>query len=255
MASRYVVIDRMRVLQIYINLLNNAIKFSAPGTTIEFCVHYEPAGENLVGTTVVIRDQGCGMSEEFLKRIFSPFEQEHNQYSDSQPGTGLGLAIVKNLLDQMGGGIQVESRLGEGTAFTITLTVPKGCEPEKAAPPEPPNLPVKLSGSRVLLAEDHPTNAEIVRKLLEKEGVLLEHAPDGQAALKLYLSRPDGYFDAMLMDIRMPVMNGIEAAEAIRASGRQDAKKLPIIAMIVKQHRYEVLAERVRRYFGNSEIA
>jgi len=230
-ASRYVVIDRMRVLQIYINLLNNAIKFSAPGTTIEFCVHYEPAGENLVGTTVVIRDQGCGMSEEFLKRIFSPFEQEHNQYSDSQPGTGLGLAIVKNLLDQMGGGIQVESRLGEGTAFTITLTVPKGCEPEKAAPPEPPNLPVKLSGSRVLLAEDHPTNAEIVRKLLEKEGVLLEHAPDGQAALKLYLSRPDGYFDAMLMDIRMPVMNGIEAAEAIRASGRQDAKKLPIIAM------------------------
>lgn len=233
--ASYVVVDRMRIRQVYINLLNNAIKFSAPGTAIECKLHFEPAGEDQIASAVVIRDHGCGMSEEFLKRIFTPFEQERNPYSDSQPGTGLGLAIVKNLLDQMGGGIQVESQLGKGTVFTITLTVPRGSEPETAVQSDNPSREAELSGRRVLLAEDQPTNVEIVRKLLEQEGVLLEYAVDGQAVLDRYLSRPDGYYDAVLMDIRMPVMNGLQAAEAIRTSGREDARRLPIIAMTASE--------------------
>lgn len=250
-ATEYVVIDRIRVRQIYINLLNNAAKFSAPGTSIECGIHYEPAGEDAVAATVVVRDHGCGMSEEFLKRIFIPFEQEHNRYSDSQPGTGLGLAIMKNLVDQMGGTIQVESRPEQGTVFTVTLTVPKGRPPEPDALSTPTEAAGEIRGLRVLLAEDQPINVEIVRKLLEKQGVLLEYAQDGQAAVNLYLSHPSGYFDAVLMDIRMPVLNGMEAAREIRASGRADAPSLRIIAMTAdafESDRRELMAAEIHEY-------
>lgn len=229
--TRYVVIDKMRMQQIYLNLLNNAVKFSDPGTDVECVVSHRPCGGGRITSTIVIRDHGCGMSEEFQKRMFLPFEQEYNRYSDAQPGTGLGLAIVRNLVDQMGGSISVRSRLDAGTEFTIVLTVPRGQAPAKReAGPVPPKA--DLNGRRVLLVEDHPTNAEIAKRLLEHRKMEVEHAANGQIAVERFLSHEPGYYDVILMDIRMPVMDGMEAAKTIRAAaGRPDGGKIPIIAM------------------------
>ncbi|MCI2056524.1 MAG: response regulator [Oscillibacter sp.] len=231
--ARYVVIDKMRMQQVYINLLNNAVKFSAPGTTISCVVNHVVCEDdpNAIVSTIVIRDQGCGMSKGFLQRMFLPFEQEHNRYSDAQPGTGLGLAIVKNLIDQAGGTISVKSELDVGTEFTIVLKVRCGQKPEvQSAPQEIPT--VSLKGRRVLLVEDHPTNTEIARRLLEREDMVVEHAANGQEAVNLFRAAPKNYYDAILMDIRMPVMDGIQATRLIRKMpGREDAAAVPIIAM------------------------
>jgi CheY-like chemotaxis protein len=215
-----------------VNILGNAVKFSKPGSEIFCTVNHALCGENQVTSTMVFRDQGCGMSRDFLKRIFDPFEQEHNIYQNPQSGTGLGLAIVKNLVEQMNGTIRVKSELGKGSEFTVQITVPKG-QPIDDAEEEPPETAawVCLEGKRILLAEDHPINTEIAKKMLTRHGMLIDHAENGQTALECYLSADVRHYDAILMDIRMPVMDGINAARAIRTSGRPDAADIPIIAM------------------------
>lgn len=231
-SAPFVVIDPLRVQQIYVNILGNAVKFSKPGSEIFCTVNHALCGENQVTSTMVFRDQGCGMSRDFLKRIFDPFEQEHNIYQNPQSGTGLGLAIVKNLVEQMNGTIRVKSELGKGSEFTVQITVPKG-QPIDDAEEEPPETAawVCLEGKRILLAEDHPINTEIAKKMLTRHGMLIDHAENGQTALECYLSADVRHYDAILMDIRMPVMDGINAARAIRTSGRPDAADIPIIAM------------------------
>lgn len=228
----YVVIDRLRIQQIYINILNNAVKFSEPGTEISCTVRHIPCGEDKITSTIIFRDQGCGMSQEFLNRVFEPFEQEANGYQDPQSGTGLGLAIVKNLVEQMDGTVSVISKLGKGSEFTVRITVPKGRPFDEKEEKSPENAAqANLEGKRVLLAEDHPVNTEIAKRMLCRHGLLVDHAANGQTALDCYLNADAWYYDAILMDIRMPVMNGIEAAKAIRVSGRPDAGDIPIIAM------------------------
>ena len=231
-SAPFVVIDRLRVQQIYVNILGNAVKFSEPGTEISCTVNHVLSGEDQVISTIVFRDQGCGMSGNFLSRLFDPFEQEHNVYQEPQSGTGLGLAIVKNLVEQMGGAISVKSELGKGSEFTVQITVPKG-QPIDDAEDEVPESDtwVCLEGKRILLVEDHPINTEIAKKMLTRHGMLIDHAENGQVALECYLNADVRHYDAILMDIRMPVMNGIEAAKAIRSCGRADAADIPIIAM------------------------
>ncbi len=228
----YVVVDRLRIQQVYINILSNAVKFSKPGSEIFCTVRHVSCGEDKVSSTIVFRDQGCGMSPEFLGRVFEPFEQESNGYQNPQLGTGLGLAIVKNLVEEMGGTVSAKSELGWGSEFTVRITMPKGHPPEEskeASAQHGPRTP--LAGKRVLLVEDHPVNTEIAKRMLSMGGILVDHAENGQLALERYIAGEVGYYDAVLMDIRMPVMNGIEAAKAIRASGRGDAQSIPIIAM------------------------
>jgi PAS domain S-box-containing protein len=228
----YVVIDRLRIQQIYVNILNNAVKFSKPGTEISCTVRHAPCAQDKITSTIVFRDQGCGMSPKFLNRVFEPFEQEANGYQNPQSGTGLGLAIVKNLVEQMDGTVTVKSELGKGSEFTVQITVPKGRPFDELEKKTLENTAqANLEGKRVLLAEDHPVNTEIAKRMLCRQGMLVDHAENGQVALDCYLNADARHYDAILMDIRMPVMNGIEATKAIRASGRPDAGDIPIIAM------------------------
>jgi signal transduction histidine kinase/ActR/RegA family two-component response regulator len=226
----YVIIDKRRMQQIYINLLSNAMKYSESGTEIVCKVFHEIIDDS-VRSTIVIRDQGCGMSEAFQQKMFQPFEQEHNPHSSAQVGTGLGLTIVKNIIDQMGGTISVKSALGEGTEFTIVLLAPIGHKPETVDAPVQ-TQEKSLRGKRVLLVEDHPINTEIASRLLTREGVNVEHAENGEISVEMFLSHTPGYYDAILMDIRMPVMDGLTAAKTIRGLlDRPDAATVPIIAM------------------------
>jgi len=184
----------------------------------------------------VISDDGIGMSEEFQERIFEAFSQEHRDDSSESRGSGLGMAITKRLVDLMGGDISVSSRLGEGTTFTVTIefdTIDRSMlghdQRQPGGSAEYDNT--VLSGKHVLLCEDHPLNQEIATTLLEEKDMIIELAEDGQQGLEKFMNSNAGFYDVILMDIRMPVMNGYETTEAIRSLDRNDAKTVPIIAM------------------------
>ena len=179
---------------------------------------------------VTIKDTGIGMSEDFLKNIFQPFVQADQGARSQYKGNGLGMAIVKELLDRMGGTIQIDSVENQGTS--IHVVIPFEIAEEPADVQEVSELPKEnLSGCRILLAEDNELNREIAVFLLKDEGISVTEVEDGRQALECFLKMPDGYYDAVLMDIMMPVMDGYQAAMAIRGSGKQDAEMIPIIAM------------------------
>lgn len=223
-------VDSLRLQQIYMNLLNNAIKFTPPNGTITLEIHHIEHDEKISKDAVLISDTGCGMSEEFLTRIFQPFEQEQNPYSMQVQGTGLGLALVKKIITAMGGEITVQSKLGKGSTFMFTLSYRYRIAKKKTNPVETISTE-NLKGKRVLLAEDHPLNREIAIKLLEKAGMSVESACDGQKAVDMFAKSVLNGYDIVLMDIRMPNMNGLDATRAIRRMERDDAKCVPIIAM------------------------
>ena len=220
----------LHLRQIFLNIYGNCIKYNHVGgkvTTQFICL-----GENngIVRYRWVIADTGIGMSPEFLQHIFEPFAQERTDARSVYKGTGLGMAIVKSLLDKMNGTIQVESTVGKGTVFTIELPFEVNTEPmtQEQATDTPA---VSIQGLHLLLAEDNDLNAEIVQVLLQEEGAKVSLVRDGRQAVDAFTSHPAGTFDAILMDIMMPVMNGLTATEQIRAMDREDAKKIPIIAM------------------------
>ena len=238
-------LDKLRINQVYFNLLSNAVKCTPEGGTITVRMqeHLNEAGRLVVEPE--ISDTGIGMTEEFQKILFEPFTQEYRNDTAFNRGTGLGLSIVKRILDQMGASITVQSKLNQGTTFKLRLECDciqvKGQERLVKLENKEPKL-TTLQGRRMLLVEDHPMNQQIARALLSRQGILVEVAGNGREGVESFKKSGAGYFDAILMDIRMPVMDGYEAASAIRNLDRVDAKTIPIIAMTA-----DAFAEDVQR--------
>lgn len=223
--------DKLRLQQIFINLINNAIKFTPPGGIVEFIIDADDVDGKRLNLIFIVRDTGIGMSDGFQKKMFEPFEQEERNLH-TEGGTGLGLAIAKQLIDLMGGKIMCHSQLGVGTEFTVQIETDI-CETivEEKTENDIFQTGKALAGRKILLCEDHPMNAQISKALLEKMGCSVEHAENGQVGIELFLKSPVGYFDLILMDIRMPLVNGYEAARRIRSLMRKDARSVPMIAI------------------------
>lgn len=220
----------MHLRRILLNLVSNAVKYNRPGGRVDVSVREVGGDDRRVALRFVVRDTGIGMSEEFVqKSLFHPFTQEHDNARTEYQGTGLGMAIVSDLVKFMGGAIGVESRLGEGTTFTVQLEFDLNpAEPPAATDAQPLT---DISGMRVLVAEDNDLNLEIARCMLQDAGVKTAEARNGREAVEKFAASEEGVFDAILMDVMMPVMDGMQAARAIRALPRRDAADVPIIAM------------------------
>jgi len=226
--------DVLRFNQIVFNLLSNAIKYTPDGGHISMTVTDELMPGHRERITVVISDNGVGMSDEFQKILFDPFTQEANSASAENQGTGLGLAIVKKMVDLMHGTIAVKSRLKEGTTFTVTLEFDY-VEIDQITWKREQNDTVRddgrLAGKRILLCEDNSLNREIACALLESRQMEVTAAENGRLGVEIFSDSAPYGFDAVLMDLRMPVMNGYDAARGIRELDRPDAKSVPIFAM------------------------
>lgn len=228
----YVHLDQVRLQQIFMNLLSNAFKYSEPGSTVELSVEHEKTENGYIYVKSIITDHGCGMSKEFLKHIYEPFSQEQNSNTNVYNGVGLGLAIVKNLIDLMDASIDVKSKRGEGTIFTLLFKYKIATEEEYINQESTKNegtVSKDIEGSRVLVVEDNDLNAIVTEAILKKADIIVEKASDGKKAVSMFENSTPNYYDAILMDLRMPIMDGFEATEKIRALPNSDAKTVPII--------------------------
>ena len=226
----YVITNPLYLRQIFLNIYGNSIKFTNFGgkiSTKQECIEEK---DNVITYRWIISDTGIGMSKEFLKHIFEPFAQERADARSNYHGTGLGMAIVKKMIDKMGGTISVTSEVGKGSTFVVELPFEMGAAPEKSKKEEA-DKENSIHGLNLMLVEDNELNAEVAEILLEDEGAIITMVNDGQQAVELFNNNPVGTFDAILMDIMMPVMDGLTATKAIRALNRADAGIIPIIAM------------------------
>lgn len=233
---RYLSADELRLTQVVTNLVSNANKFTPAGGKITVTFkQLDLFGDN-IQLMIRVRDTGKGIAPENIKKIMHPFEQEEASTAHNYGGTGLGLAICDNIVRMMGGNIVIDSVLGKGSDFSIFLSLPVvNVEQDLSAPIEFKTTAVKndfsFDGCRILLAEDNEINAEIAIEILESEGAVVTWAHDGQEAVDIYNDKPEGSFDLLLMDIQMPRLDGRSAAKIIRASGKSDAKSVPIVAL------------------------
>ena len=239
----YVMADELRIREVLLNIISNAVKFTKDGGTISFVAENCPGNdEHLVIVRYRISDTGIGMSEEFQSRIFDEFTQENDGARTSYKGTGLGMAIAKKYVDLMGGKIEVSSRQGVGSTFTVEIPL-RIAEQILTEKEEKLRKDMDLHGLHVLLAEDNDLNAEIAVSLLEEQGMIVTRAADGKSALLQFCNTAPGTFDLILMDIMMPEMNGYETTKAIRnLSNRPDGKEIPIIAMTANAFAEDVQA-------------
>lgn len=222
--------DSLRLKQVLINILSNAVKYTESGGEISLSVSVlEAKNAETIPYVFVIKDNGIGMEEEYLKHLFEPFSREHASTTNKQQGTGLGMAITSSIVEAMGGSISVDSKVGRGSTFTVTLPL-KTCDISLAKHPEKAAISYCFSGKRILLAEDNELNRIIAIKLLEDKELSVEVAKDGREAFQMVARAKVGYYDAVLMDIQMPIMNGYESSLAIRALD-SDKAQVPIIAM------------------------
>jgi CheY-like chemotaxis protein len=246
--------DRVNVQKIFLNLLSNAVKFTPAGGTVTFKVATQvqeqaaknsppetesaaakTAGLPVIATHFVVQDTGVGIAADFLSHIYEPFVQEKGMNTDASKGTGLGLSIVKSMVELMGGTINVASVKGHGTTFTVDL--PFAPAPADAAAKTvtasqaPEQITALLQDKQVLLCEDNLLNSEIAKRLLEAKGMVVTCALNGQEGVDTFARSAPGKFAVILMDIRMPILNGLEATQAIRKLARPDAAGVPIIAM------------------------
>lgn len=225
----YVYGSPLHLRQIFLNICSNCIKYNKPGGSIRGSVQCVEQTDDTVTYRWTIADTGIGMSKTYLKQLFDPFTQEKNDARSVYQGTGLGMSIVKALLEQMHGSIAVTSEEGVGSTFVVTIPFDIAPEPQSGKT-EPPH-DATIEGLHFLLAEDNDLNAEIALALLTDQGAKVTVAKDGREALDTFCTEPAGTFDAVLMDVMMPVMDGIAVTRAIRALDRPDAKTIPIIAV------------------------
>ena len=221
--------DSLRLRQVLLRILENAAKFTPEGGLVRFVTEQLPReGERCV-LRFTISDNGVGIDEAFIPRMFDYFSQEDATATNRYGGSGLGLAITKKLVDMMDGEIAVESQKGVGSTFTVTvrLGAVEGTAEQTAEQTER----ASLAGRHILIVEDVDMNADLLADLLELEEITSERAENGRVAVDRFAQTPEGYFDAILMDLRMPVMDGLEAARTIRALPRPDASRVPIIAL------------------------
>ena len=234
--SEYVpYMDPLRTNQIIFNLLSNAVKYTKEGGTITLKIDETLTNDKKLHLDVVVSDNGIGMSDEFQKHLFEPFSQEGRNDVSLLRGSGLGLSIVKKIVDLMHGTIEVDSKLDIGTTFHMTADFEAA--PISVISQDKPLLKKtsddfsSLKGKHVLLCEDHPLNQEIAVALLKEKGMTVDVADNGSLGLSLFKKSPLNFYDIILMDIRMPIMDGYTATKKIRMLSRLDAKKVPIIAM------------------------
>ena len=239
-------LDKLRINQIVFNLLSNASKYTPEGGRIRYRSQSNLLPDGKLSMYIQVSDNGIGMSEQFQKVLFTPFSQESRNENSDLRGSGLGLAIIKQLVDLMGGTISVDSKPGVGSAFTVECIV--DCVPSDVAPTTDQQAEedkdALLNGRHVLLCEDHPLNQEIAKALLQEKGMTVDLAENGQRGVEVFSQSPIGYYDAILMDIRMPILDGYGAARAIRALSRPDAGMIPILAMSA-----DVLTADVKKCF------
>lgn len=230
----FYIFDSMKVQQILINIIGNAMKFTKAHGKVSLKIKQERVNKNAALVRFIISDNGIGISKEFLPNLFNVFEQEHTGFSSSYRGTGLGLAICKNLIELMNGTISVTSNLGQGTEFNILL---KFKIPETKITLQKINEKPQLKdynllkNKKILLCEDHELNIEVAKRLLESKDIIVEIAKNGQEGFEKFVKAPEYHFDAILMDIRMPILNGLEATSKIRKINSKYATSIPIIAM------------------------
>ena len=229
--DQYVIGSPTHIRQILVNLLDNSIKYNKRGGTVTFSSTIKPLDDEHAVFCFSVSDTGIGMTPEFLAHIYEPFAQEGDDARSKFQGTGIGMSIVKSLIDMMGGTIEISSEVGVGSTFDVQIPLDIDRNPQAREYVNKQPVSCSLAGMNVLMAEDNDLNAEIAQALLESEGIIVTRAANGNETVDLYLGRPAGSFDAILMDIMMPGMDGYEATRAIRLSEKADATDIPIIAL------------------------
>lgn len=229
--SSYLIGDKMRINQIPYNLLSNAIKFTAKGGRVEFKSKEVIGSDNVGRLKIQVEDSGIGMSEEYQKKMFTPFEQEDESIARRYGGSGLGLSITYNLVTMMDGTISVDSEPGKGTKFTVMLALDRPSDDAETPKKEESSELGDIAGMHVLLAEDNLMNFEIAKAFLTKKDVIVDDATTGLEAVEKFQQSEPGTYDAIIMDIQMPVMDGYQETEVIRKGEHPEGKTIPIIAM------------------------
>ena len=252
---KYAVCDKTKLQEIYLNIMSNAIKYTPDGHAIHVTINETVFDDKKARYVFVCEDTGIGMNPEYLPHIYDEFSREHTATENKVSGTGLGLSIVKSFVELMNGKIHVESELGKGTKFTVEIPLELASEEDvcKKELPEQAFRTDKNIGKRILLAEDNELNAEIAMELLKEEGFLIDWVKDGQECFDKLEESDDGYYDLILMDIQMPILNGYDATAKIRQMENQKKAATPIVAMTANSFDEDI--ERTKKAGMNGFIA